>query len=180
MLSFLIILILAYGMYIGARRGLVLQLFFTLGYLVFFGIAYLVYKNLGKNLTLLVPYPSATTNSQFAFFDSNLGLKLDTAFYAGFAFVFILFIGWLIMKFAGIFVAHWAFYPMNYSVSVIGGIVLAFLTNYVAVFLLLYLVALIPIDSLQSVLGQSWAAVSMVRYSPVLTHLITHWWIVAA
>lgn len=180
MLSFLIILILAYGMYIGARRGLVLQLFFTLGYLVFFGIAYLVYKNIGKHLTLLVPYPSATTNSQFAFFDGHLGLKLDTAFYAGFAFLCVLFIGWLILRFAGIFVAHWTFYPMNYSVSVLGAVLLAFLTNYVGIFLILYLVALIPIDSLQHTLGQSWAAVSMVRYSPVLTNLITHWWIVTA
>lgn len=180
MLSFLIILILAYGMYVGARRGLVLQLFFTLGYLVFFGIAYLVYKNIGKHLTLLVPYPSATANSNFAFFDAHLGLKLDTAFYAGFAFLAILFIGWLVVHFASIFVTHWTFYPMNYTVSVLGAVILAFITNYVGLFLILYLMALVPIDSLQSMLDQSWAAVSMVRYSPVLTNLITHWWIVAA
>lgn len=180
MLSFLIILIFAYGMYVGARRGFVLQLFFTLGYLVFFGIAYLLYQGLGKHLTLLVPYPSATMSSHFAFFDAGLGLKLDTAFYAGFAFIAILFVGWVILKFVSIFLAHLTFYPMDYTFSVFGALVLAFLTNYVGLFLVLYLVALIPMDGLQHALENSWVTVAMVRYSPILTHLITNWWIAAA
>ncbi|MCD2256778.1 CvpA family protein [Agrilactobacillus fermenti] len=179
MLSLLIVLVIAYGMYIGARRGLLLQAVYTFSYLIFVGIAYLVYRNLGKGLTLLVPYPSATSNSHFAFFDASLGLKLDTAFYAGFGFCLIIFIGWLIMKFAGIFLQSLTFYPIDYTTSILGAMVLAFFTNYIGVFLLLYLLALIPIDGLQHALGTSWAAVSIVRYSPLLTNLATHWWIVA-
>ncbi|GAF39879.1 integral inner membrane protein [Agrilactobacillus composti DSM 18527 = JCM 14202] len=178
MLSFLIILVLAYGIYIGARRGLILQTIYSISYLVFFGIAYLIYRGLGSNLTLLIPYPSATTSSHFAFFDASLGLKLDTAFYAGFAFLLILLIGWLIMKFVGLFLAPLQFYPMNYSMSVLGAMILAFVTNYVGIFLILYLVALIPVDGLQAALGHSWVSTGMVRYSPILTDLITKWWIV--
>lgn len=177
MLSFIIILVLIYGVYMGARRGLAMQLYYTAGYFVSFLLATLLYRVLGPKFELLVPYPSASLDSKFAFFSTQLGLTLDKAFYYGFAFVFVLFIGWLIVRFGGIYMKKLTYYPMDNQISELSGGILAFLTNYIGIFIILYLTALIPMPGIQDGLANSWMATLIVRYTPLLTNLFTSMWI---
>lgn len=177
MLGFIIIFVLIYGIYIGARRGLAMQGFYSLVYLLFFLIARAVYQILGPKFELIVPYPSASLDSEFAFFSTKVGLTLDKAFYCGFAFVFICIIGWIIARFSGIYLKRLTYLPMNHTVSVLGGSILAFLTNYIGIFMILYLASLIPVVSIQNGLAHSWLATLIVKYSPILTSLFENWWI---
>ncbi|MCG4282325.1 CvpA family protein [Lacticaseibacillus saniviri] len=180
MLSILILLTLAYFFYSGARRGLYMQLFNTLGYALSFGVAYLLADGLGKQLTLVVPYPSATEQSTFTFFTNQVGLTLDAAFYRGFAFVFIFGIGWLVTRFVALWFHQLTYAGHNPRLSWILGGLLNLLVGYLIVFMILYLLALIPVAGIQSGLQNSLLARLIVRYSPGLTNLFTQWWIIAA
>lgn len=180
MLSFLITLIFAYNLYVGARRGIFLEGAYTIGFLLTLIFARIFYRTLGSKLTLLIPYPSASLDSHFAFFSTEVGLGLDTAFYRGCAFLMILVLGWLVTHFIMIFLNNLAYYPLDQHVSLAGGLFLAFVNTYVALFFLLYLTALIPVPGIQNMLSHSWIATLIVRYTPFLTHWATQLWILAA
>lgn len=177
MLGFFIVFVLAYGVYVGARRGLAMQGYYSLVYLLFFLVALASYQFFGPKFELIVPYPSASLDSKFAFFSTNVGLTLDKAFYCGFAFVFMCAVGWVISRFSGIYLKRLTYLPMNHTISVAGGAILAFIINYIGIFMILYLASLIPVASIQNGLSHSWLATLIVKYSPILTSLFENWWI---
>ncbi|MFD1465129.1 CvpA family protein [Lapidilactobacillus mulanensis] len=178
MLSLLIIIIFAYNFYVSARRGLPLQLFYTVGYLLTVLVARLLYKPFGESLDLLIPYPSASLDSHFVFFTTTVGLGLDHAFYAGCAFLIILVVGWGITHLLALFLHSLVFNRLDPVVNLGGSLFLSFFVTYVALFFMLYLLALIPIDGIQNMLDKSWLATLIVRYSPFLTNWVTQLWIV--
>ncbi|MBA1434516.1 CvpA family protein [Bombilactobacillus bombi] len=173
MVSGLIILILAYGVYVGVRRGLVMQMVYTTGYAISLAIAIMNCRWLGSKLDLLVPYPSASPRSYFAFFSTKVSLSLDQAFYCGVAFVFILFVGWMITRIIGAYLHDLTFYPLPADLNHVSGALLAFICNYAAIFFVLYVLALIPISGLQKSLNNSLIASTMIRYSIFLTRPFT-------
>ncbi|MCI1893741.1 MAG: CvpA family protein [Lactobacillus sp.] len=176
MLSLAILLALAYFFYEGAERGIWLQLFHTGGYLLSIGLASLLYRPIAGMIALWVPYPSATQQSQFVFFTNKVGLTLDEAFYRGVAFICVLALGWLITRFAALWV-HDLKYKRADRMSFVTGGLLNLLMGYVFIFLLLYLVALVPMAGLQNLLANSFMGRTMVRYSVGLTTWITQLWI---
>ena len=176
-MSIAIIIILALGIYGGARRGLVLQLVMTIGYAVSYVVAAQYYKMLGSHLELLIPYPAASEGSQFQFYNQAIGFSLDHAFYNGIAFLLILFIGWLITRFIGGLLNSLTFIPVLKQVNTIGGALLAFLVTYVGLFLVLTVLTMLPIDSIQSAFGHSRVAQMIVENTPVFSKQIYNWWI---
>lgn len=177
MLSLLLILFLVYGFYVGARRGLAMQAFFTVGYAIFFGIALLSFKALGPKFEMIVPYPSASLGSEFAFFSTKVGMELDDAFYRAFAFIFVCFIGWIIVRFAGLYFKRLTYYPMFNDINLLSGGILGLLVTYVAVFMILLMFAMIPVSGIQNALQHSFVASTMIRSTPVLTTMLTELWI---
>ncbi|WP_125590609.1 CvpA family protein [Companilactobacillus jidongensis] len=177
MLSLLLILFLVYGFYVGARRGLVMQAFFTVGYAIFFGIALLSFRALGPKFEMIVPYPSASLGSEFAFFSTKVGMGLDDAFYRAFAFIFVCFIGWIIVRFAGLYFKRLTYYPMFNDVNLLSGGILGLIVTYVAVFMVLLILAMIPVSGIQNALQHSFVASTMIRSTPGLTSMLTGLWI---
>ncbi|WP_125763688.1 CvpA family protein [Companilactobacillus hulinensis] len=177
MLSLLLILFLAYGFYVGARRGLVMQAFFTVGYAIFFVIALVSFKALGPKFEMIVPYPSASLGSEFAFFSTKVGMELDDAFYRAFAFIFICFIGWIIVRFVGLYFKRLTYYPMFNDVNLLSGGILGLIVTYVTMFMVLLLLAMIPVDGIQNALQHSFIASTMIRNTPGLTAMMTGLWI---
>ncbi|KRK79849.1 CvpA family protein [Companilactobacillus nodensis] len=177
MLSLLLILFLVYGFYVGARRGLVMQAFFTVGFAIFFGIALLSFRALGPKFEMIVPYPSASLGSEFAFFSTKVGLELDDAFYRAFAFIFVCFIGWIIVRFVGLYFKRLTYYPMFNDINLLSGGILGLLVTYVAVFMILLTLAMIPVSGIQNALQHSFVASTMIRSTPVLTSVLTDLWI---
>ena len=89
MLTFLILLILAWSFYIGYARGIILQSYYFLVTLVALLIAGGSYKGLAKVLSLWVPFSSPTQQSVNYFYANRYLFQLDDIFYAGLAYVLI-------------------------------------------------------------------------------------------
>lgn len=177
MLSFFLILIVAYNLYVGVRRGVILEGIYTLGYLVTLIFARLFYRPLSQKLTLFIPYPSASDQSYFAFFSKEVGLDLDDAFYRGCAFLLILFLGWVLLHLLMIFLSNLSYLEVNETLNWAGGLALAFVVSYLGLFFVFYLLSLVPIDGLQHSLGQSWLVRLLLRGTPILPQWLAHLWI---
>ncbi|MFD1472459.1 CvpA family protein [Companilactobacillus mishanensis] len=177
MLSLLIILLLVYGFYVGARRGLAMQAFYTIGYSLFFGLALVSFRFLGPKFEMIVPYPSASLGSEFAFFSTKVGMELDDAFYRAFAFIFVCFVGWIIIRFAGLYFKRLTYVPMYNDVNLLSGGILGLLVTYVTIFMVLLMLAMIPVSGIQHALSHSFVASAIIEGSPLLTKGLTSLWI---
>lgn len=178
MISLIIVSLLCFQGYIGIKRGVILQAYYSVAYMLILVIASRYYQNLSQPLSLWLPYPSATLSSYFAFFSTTVGLKLDQAFYYGCAFLAITLIGWIFVRFIGMFLTGLRHYPQYDVLREGGGLILGCLTAYVALTMILYLAALIPIDSWQTALSQSFLPRLMIRYTPILSNWLTQLWVI--
>lgn len=177
MLSLLIILFLVYGFYMGARRGLAMQAFYTIGYGLFFALALVTFRFLGPDFEMIVPYPSANLGSEFAFFSTKTGMGLDDAFYRAFAFIFVCFVGWVIMRFAGLYFKRLTYVPMPNDVNLLSGGILGLVVAYVTIFMILLILAMIPVGGIQHMLDHSFIASAMIEASPILSKWMPSLWI---
>ncbi|MFL2100175.1 CvpA family protein [Desemzia sp. FAM 23991] len=172
-----IIVFLLIGIYSGARRGLVLQLILSLGFLASYYFAGKYYLALSEYLQLMIPYPSASLNDSFVFYNSALGLQLDEAFYHGISFLLILFIGWLLTRFIGGLAQGVKFLPIVKQANSIGGAVLSGIVSYVGIFLVLFVLTMLPIDFIQEQFANSALARMIVENTPALSNQIYNWWV---
>jgi len=177
MLTILILFFLGTSFYAGYRRGFLLQGVYSVGYILSFMAARMYYKNLGRKLELLVPYPSPTQTTKLVLFDKSLIFDMDKAFYAGFAFVFIVFVGWALTRFIGMFCYKLTFKPIiKRGNDLIGGILNVILT-LVGLTLFLTLLAMIPMDFIQKLFQKSFLARAFVSSMPVISNWLNNWWI---
>lgn len=180
MLTVMILLALAYCFYAGARRGMWLQLVHTAGYTLSFLLAALTYRPLARVMDQWVPYPSATEQSTFVFFTHSVGLTLDAGFYNGVAFLFVLTLGFLATRFGALWVHDLTYKKTDPQLNLAVGGGLNLLVGYLFLFLLLYLLALVPVDGIQQMLDHSLVAKAIIRYTPGLTGWLTQLWIAPA
>lgn len=177
MLTLIIFLILAMGFYSGAKRGLVLQIIYTVGYFIAYLVAKSNYKALASHLELLIPYPSPTAETKLLFFDQKLTLDLDQAFYGAIAFLIILFAGWLVVRFLAIFVHGLTFVPILKESNWLAGGLLSFIVLYIGIFLVLSTLAMLPVDAVQNQFKNSGFARFIVENTPILTKQVQDMWI---
>lgn len=179
MLTLIIIIALAIGFYTGVRRGLVLQIVLTVGYLISFITAKKYYLDLGKKLELLVPYPAPTATSQLVFFKGEAIFKLDEAFYAGLAFIIILAIGWLVTRFIGLLCHNLTFFPVVKQLNLLGGGILGFVMVYLGIFFCLLVLTLVPVDFIQNLFKGSSLAHFIVSKTPYFSEKVLELWLSA-
>lgn len=177
MVTLLIIIFLAIGFYSGYRRGFTLQIVYTAGYGLAFWAAEKYYKMLAPKLELLIPYPSATADTKLVFFDSQLILDLDQAFYAACAFMLILFAGWLVTRFIAIFAHKLMFLPLLKQANSLAGGILSFVVVYVGIFLILSVISMVPIAAIQDMLGSSSLVKFIIEQTPILSNEIYNLWV---
>lgn len=177
MITLFLIIWLALSCYVGARRGFVLQLIYTVGYLISFVVAESCYLSLSKKLMLFIPYPAPSLETTLALYDSTIIFSMNEAFTAGVSFLFILFIGWLITHFIGIFFYNVTFFAVLKKGNKLGGAILSFCVVYVGVFLLLFVLSMIPVDGIQSYFESSGFARFIVQHTPYFSKHIYDLWI---
>ncbi len=177
MITIAIIFILLIGIYSGARRGLLLQLVHMVGYFVSFIFAMNYYEWLSEKIDLFVPYPSFTPGTTFALFTDSQALNLDEAFYNGVAFILLLISGWLITRIIGYMLTELSYIPVVKQVNQLGGAVLGFLFNYIGVFLMLFILSMVPSDSVQVIFEGNTLAHHIVEDTPFLAKKVTHLWL---
>ena len=177
MLTLIIVLSLLWGIYTGVRRGLILQVVYTVGYFISFLVAREYYAVVAEKIDLLVPYPSVEFGKELIFYSEQVSFVLDQAFYNGLAFILLLFAGWLVTRFIGSMLNSLAFFPIIKQLNQLGGGVLGFLMQYIGIFLLLTLASMIPMDFIQQLYVESDLAAWMVSETPYFSRLIYDWWI---
>ena len=172
MIGLLIVLILFIGAYAGYKRGIILQMLQTIGYAVSLLIAMDNYRWLSEKLFLLVPYstPFAPETNPSPFHDESLLFSLTDSYYDLLAFLILLFLGWVVVRFLAAFLS----YTLEYlkapePVSGIGGAVLGFAVNYIGIFYILFFLTVIPFAPLQSRLVNSSLASGILTATPQLS-----------
>lgn len=177
MLTLLILLLLAIGFYTGARRGLILQVLYTFGYFCAYLIARTYYRSLASHLKLYIPYPSPTADTKLVFFNQDITLDLDQAFYGAVAFLLILAAGWLAVRFLAIFAHSLAFIPVFKQANGLIGGVISMLVVYVGIFLFLTMLSMLPVDAVQNQFERSGLAQFIVKDTPVFSKQIYSLWV---
>lgn len=175
-LTFLILLVLLWTFYTGWRRGIIGQIVYFIGYGLSFVVASQYYEVLGEKLQLWIPYPEAALNQNMLFYQANQVLNLDQSFYAAMGFMTIMAIGWLLTHFIGVFFRSRGQGIVSHLNRFIGAIV-NMIFGYIGIFLILYVLTLLPVDSIQTQLAQSQLAQWMIENTPALSEWIYTWWI---
>lgn len=179
LLTGIIILLLLLSIFSGARRGLVLQLVLTIGYAASFWFALNYYQMLSEYVEMFVPYPTplSTSDNPFVLYGIELLFELDGPFYRGVSFVVLLFAGWLITRIVGGLFQALADIPVVRTVNAIGGAVLSFVVHYIGIFLILFVLSMMPIAMIQDQFESSALAREIVTDTPELSQQVYDWWV---
>ena len=89
MISLLLLLVLAWGFYIGYRRGFLLQIYYLISAMASAFVAGQFYKGLGEQFHLLLPYANPQEGQGTFFFPSDQLFQLDKVFYAGIGYLLV-------------------------------------------------------------------------------------------
>lgn len=175
MLSIIIIVLFLFAFYNGARRGLVMQVILTTGYVLTMLVAKAQAPQLANKIHLLIPYPNPSADSQIGFFKGISLFNLDKGFYTIFSYLVILFIGWLVTRFIGMLFNSLTFFPIIKQVNILGGGTLSLLVTYIVIFFVLVLLALIPMDVIQQSFHNSGLVKFMINDTPYFSKMIFEW-----
>ena len=174
MVDLLLLFILLMGFMIGLKRGFILQFIHMTGFIIAFVVAYLYYEKLVPPLRLWIPYPTfGDPETVKLLFEST---HLDDAYYRAIAFAILFFATKIVMQIIGSMLDFVAQLPLLRSINRWAGGALGFVEVYLIVFLILYIGALVPIQSWQAKLQGSFLATAMVKHTPFLSEMLKQMW----
>lgn len=174
MVSLIILLAFIFGILMGIRRGFILQLIHLAGFLIAFIVASLYYKKLAGHLSLWIPYPELSNDSAWALFLNTM--PLENAFYNAVAFVMIFFVTRIILQIVGYMLDFLANLPLLRTMNKLLGAVLGFAEMYILTFIVLFILALVPVPAIQEKLAGSFLAKLIVKHTPILSSLTENLW----
>lgn len=173
MFTLLLLLILFGGFLMGLRRGLILQAIHLFGFIISLAVAAFLYKDLGPRLEMWIPYPGNDAGSLGMLFDIA---KLDTAFYNAIAFFIIFVATKLVLQIIGSMLDFLAQLPLLKQFNQVAGGAFGFVEAYLGLFILLYIIALLPVESLQTMVQNSGLAKTIVLNTPFLSDWVSNLW----
>ena len=170
-----ILLFLLLGIYTGARRGLALQILHLVGYILSTFIAVFGYRAFSKMIEMYVPFPSYIPGTHLAVFSDGQALGMDQSFYYLFSFIVIMVVNWAIVRLVTTVIKEMTKLPIIKQFNALGGAILGFVFHYVAIFFVLYLVAMIPTDSVQKIFEGHTLANWIVTNTPLFSGIVKMW-----
>ena len=173
MLDLIILALFMVGVFIGFKRGLILQFIHLTGFLIAFLVAKTYYTELAPKLVLWIPYPNFNGSVEMILDNGNL----EDAFYRGIAFVFIFFSVKLVIQIIGSMLDFIAGLPILKQFNTLAGGFLGFLEVYLILFIVLYIAALLPIEMVQNSLQSSILSEGIIKNTPFLSEGIKQLWI---
>lgn len=174
MLDLAILAILLIGLLIGLKRGFILQLVHMTGFIVAFIIAYVFYGDLAPNLKMWIPFPAIGDSSTLNMFFESVGL--ETAYYNAIAFAIVFFASKILWQMIGSMLNFITYLPILKQLNRWGGAILGFAEVYLIMFIILYIGALLPMDSIQEPLTNSFMAELIVKHTPFLSEQVKDLW----
>lgn len=174
MLDLAILAILLIGLLIGLKRGFILQLVHMTGFIVAFILAYVFYGDLAPNLKMWIPFPAIGDSSTLNMFFESVGL--ETAYYNAIAFAIVFFASKILWQMIGSMLNFITYLPILKQLNRWGGAILGFAEVYLIMFIILYIGALLPMDSIQEPLTNSFMAELIVKHTPFLSEQVKDLW----
>jgi uncharacterized membrane protein required for colicin V production len=174
MLDLLILAIFIISIIIGAKRGLIVQLIHIGSFLVALVVAIIYYKPLADKFVLWIPYPGFTDGSTITLVLDSL--DVDRTFYRVFAFALIFFAVKIALQIVGSMFDFLTYLPILSSLNYLLGAVLCFIEAYLILFIGLYVLALLPLESIQKIVDGSFITGLMLEHSPIITSMFQNWW----
>ncbi len=175
MLDLIIIILFISGLFIGFRRGLILQIIHLTGFIIAFIVAKMYGNELADKLVLWVPYPNFGGDAPMdLLFNSG---NLENAYYRGIAFVIIFFAVKILLQIIGSMLEFIAHLPLLKQMNTLAGGFLGFIEVYLIIFIVLYIGALFPIEFIQNAIHNSLLAEGIVKHTPLLSQDIKELWI---
>lgn len=174
MVNIILIGLLLFGLFMGMKRGFILQVFHLLGYIASFVVATLYYDKLVPYLKFWIPYPEISDPSTVISFLQ--ALPLESAFYNAISFAIIFFATKVILHIVASMLDFVADLPILSWFNTIFGAVLGFLEVYLISFVILNIMILLPVASIQSLIGDSSIALLMIEHTPILSEKIGSLW----
>ncbi|WP_409297314.1 CvpA family protein [Peribacillus sp. SCS-26] len=174
MLDLIIIVIFIMGLLVGLKRGFILQLVHLTGFIAAFIAAYIYYDDLSPKLKLWIPFPSVGNTDTMDLVFKSAGL--DEAFYNAIAFAIVFFAVKLVWQLIGSMLDFIAHLPILKQLNSLGGGALGIVEVYLILFILLYIAALVPVESIQGPMNDSFLAESIVKNTPLLSETVKDLW----
>lgn len=174
MLDLLLLILFVISVVIGAKRGFILQVVHLTSYVVALIVAFIYYKPLAQKFVLWIPYPGFTEGATMTLVLDSL--DIDRTFYRVFAFAVIFFTVKIALQIIGSMFDFLAHLPVFSSVNYVLGAMLGFVEVYLLLFIALYVLALIPLESIQSLTDSSIITKLMLEHTPIITGLFQNWW----
>lgn len=174
MVTLLILLGLIFGLLMGIRRGFILQVVHLTGFIISLIVATIYYKKLAEHLALWIPYPDIGNDSLWAVFLNTM--PLETAFYNAIAFAIIFFAAKIILQVIATMLDFVANFPVLRKINKWLGALLGFIEMYVLIFIILFILALAPIESIQLKIEQSFLAKLIIEHTPILSSAVKSLW----
>ena len=172
MLTIIVLIILALGFYSGYKSGLVMQIVRYLGYIVTYILATQYFDTLSKWVSMVVPFPAVKPNSELAMYSEAQTFLLDTTFYKLLTFFIIWLLGWLLTNVLSMIFTKVTYYSvLNLANRLIGGL-LNFLVIYFIVFMVLYLLSLVPVEFIQQQFVNNPLIFWIVDSTPILSDFV--------
>lgn len=172
MLSIFVIAILIYGFYSGYRTGLIMQAVRLVGYVITFVVASRYFDALNHWVEMFVPFPAVQADSQLAMYTEAQSFYLDQAFYKLLTFLIIWLMGWLLTQILSSLLTRLTYYDvLNVFNRLLGGVI-NLLVVYFIVFMVLYLLSLLPIEFIQQQFVNHPLLFWIVDASPLLSDFI--------
>lgn len=172
MITLFVLLVLFIGAYAGYKKGIVMQLLQTIGYALVLIFAKDNYRFLSEKLYLLLPYPTpfAPEANPYRFYDERLMLSMDESYYDISAYLIILVVGWLVIRFLTKLLSY-TLEKMRVPepLSGVGGSILGFGVNYMGLFFVLFLLTTIPYDGVQDRIADNFLTNKIVTSTPAVS-----------
>ena len=165
MISLLLLLVLAWGFYIGYRRGLLLQVYYLISAMASAFVAGQFYKGLGEQFHLLVPYANPQEGQGTFFFPSDQLFQLDKVFYAGIGYLLVLLLHLLPSK------------KLGGKLFQVSAGILSMLVTLFVLQMTLTILATIPMAAVQNPLEKSIVAKHIIQSIPVTTSWLKQIWV---
>ncbi|HLU20918.1 CvpA family protein [Lederbergia graminis] len=175
MLDLALIILLIIGLLIGFRRGFILQLIHMIGFIISFIVAYLYYDELAPKLKLWIPYPDIEASGAVKMVLDSA--NFDESFYRAIAFVIIFIAVRILLAIIGSALDIVASLPLLKSLNLWAGGILGFIEMYLLVFILLYITALLPLESIQTLIDKSTIAEWMLNKTPYFSAELKKIWL---
>ena len=173
MIDIIILGLLVLGIFRGLKRGLILQVFHFSGFFIAFFVAVYFYGSLASQLEMLIPYPRILAED-WAFFSENM--KLENAYYNMIAFALLFFGTKIVVSIISSMLDFVSELPVLNILNVFLGGLFGFIEQYVILFIIIFVLSLLPVTQIQSLLEASSMAEFMIEQTPIFSKQIQSLW----